>query len=137
MICPSCKTVNDDDAAFCKNCGRGMYGNTSTGGEAEQSINYLLIFIGWFCFTTVLWFIIQQVAVPIMIKNYASANTVSKIYQYVGTPTEVITLILAIVFAILSKHRMTRIVLLIFSILKIGVMIGTILIPLLSSGSGL
>ncbi len=129
MNCLRCNTPNEDGAKFCKNCGMDLTYNPSTTNSSaidRQNLIYLLIVMSWEYFTWLIWFAIQKVIVPRFystdgVTNWDEAN---KLYKTLGWTVDIISILVLLVFSIIIKNRTARIFLIIFTVLRIAMLIG-------------
>ncbi|MBS1662797.1 MAG: zinc ribbon domain-containing protein [Bacteroidetes bacterium] len=100
---------------------RGRVSSPAT-PDSSQSVNILLILLSVEAFFSLIWFIIQKVVVPMIIKN--DYSSISTIYKYCGWVIQSIVILGYIACSIIVKDNRVRTFLLIFLFLKIAFMIG-------------
>ena len=127
MNCLRCNTQNEEGAKFCKSCGMDLsYVPAENTGKPNQSLTYLLIIMSWEYFTWLIWFLIQKVIVP---KFYQTDGTTDwskadKLYKVTGWTTDIISIFVLLVFSIIIKNKTGRIFLIIFTIIRICMLLG-------------
>lgn len=112
MNCLRCNTENEEGAKFCKNCGMDMsYTPSKENTNSNQTINQLLILLGLSSFFSIIYLILNF-GVRKFYWDY-------EIYEYIGWATIIISILLFLVFAIITKHKNTRVFLIIFLLIEI------------------
>ena len=127
MNCLRCNTPNEEGAKFCKNCGMDMtYTPSKENANSNQTVNQLLLLMGIEYFIYLGWFILQKAIVPIFFKkdDIVDWDKVSPIYKYFGWTTDILSVIVLLIFAIIVKNKNARIFLIIFLVLRIIFLIG-------------
>ncbi len=127
MNCLRCNTPNEEGAKFCKNCGMDMtYTPSNENTNSNQTINQLLLLMGIEYFISLCWFILQKAIVPIFFKkdDIVDWDKVSPIYKYFGWTTDILSVIVLLIFAIIIKNKNARIFLIIFLVLRVIFLIG-------------
>lgn len=127
MNCPNCNTPNDAGARFCKNCGGGLaYKPVATPAGLGNDITYLLVLLGWELFSYLTWFVVGRIIVPHALRNdNLSNNAVADLYRGTGWTLDIISLLMLIVFSVLVKSNTARIFLVVFAVLRLGMMLAT------------
>lgn len=117
MNCLRCNTSNEEGAKFCKNCGMDMsYTPTKENLNSNQTINQLLILLGFNSFFSIIYLILNF--------GVMKFDWGYKIYDYVGWALDIISILALLIFAIITKHKNARIFLIVFLILKIITVMG-------------
>jgi len=112
MNCLRCKTPNEEGAKFCKNCGMDMsYTPSNDNTNSNQTINQLLILLGLSSFFSIIYLILNL--------GVRKFDWGYQIYDYVGWATNIISILTFLVFAIITKHKSTRVFLIIFLLIEI------------------
>jgi hypothetical protein len=127
MNCLRCNTENEEGVKFCKNCGMDMtYTPLKENTNSNQTVNQLLLLMGIEYFIFSGWFILQKAIVPIFFKkdDIVDWDKVSPIYKYFGWTTDILSVIVLLIFAIIIKNKNARIFLIIFLVLRIIFLIG-------------
>lgn len=121
--CLRCNTQNDFGAKFCKNCGIDLkYVPSSENGNSNQTVNQLLLLMGIEYLIYLGWFILQIVIIPIFFEdeNWDQAA----IYTSYRWTTEIISILILLMFAIIVKNKNARLFLIIFLTMKIIFFVG-------------
>lgn len=113
MNCLRCNTPNEEGAKFCKNCGMDMsYTPSKDYTNSNQTINQLLILLGLSYFFKILYLILNFVVRFFGWGGY-------EINEFIGWATNIISILTFLVFAIITKHKNTRVFLIIFLLIEI------------------
>jgi len=111
MNCLRCNTPNEEVAKFCKNCGMDMtYTPSNQNTNSNQTINQLLILLGLNAFFSICYLILNF--------GVRKFEWDFKIFTYVGWTTNIISILLLLVFVIITKHKNTRVFLIIFLLIE-------------------
>lgn len=122
MFCQNCNTHNESRSTFCINCGVVL---NKAPLKQDQSLNFLLIILSWEYFTWIFWFFIQNIYVPKYFNSDSELTmTLADFYILLNWTSDIISLILLIVFFILSKVSSVKAFLFVFLLIKIALLIG-------------
>ena len=102
------------------------YTPSKENANSNQTVNQLLLLMGIEYFIYLGWFILQKAIVPIFFKkdDIVDWDKVSPIYKYFGWTTDILSVIVLLIFAIIVKNKNARIFLIIFLVLRIVFLIG-------------
>ena len=132
MKCNSCHTVNDDKAQFCFNCGHSFkVKEQEISNSGEHTIRLLLTILGIQYAIVLFWFFIQKVFSRFLFKKdgYYDFDEANKVFDFLNICLESLVIIMFLIIAFMSKHKGTRIVLILLAIVKLFVAIGYRFIP--------
>jgi hypothetical protein len=144
MNCLRCASPNPEGVTTCMNCGAPLspaqlanspytnpyppYYPNAFRNEApkDNSLNFLMIYIGWGVFVSMFWLLAQKFIIPSLLQN--SRMDIYRIfYRLTSGGFAAISLIILIVFAILSKTPKVRIFLIIVAIMELVIQAGFLL----------
>jgi len=95
----------------------------TAGGAQNKDLMYVLFALAWGYLLTVVWFIIQKLIAPGMIRS-GNQSSLYKMYDIIGWTDDVLSIILMLVLAILVKNQTAKIFLIVFMVIHIITMIG-------------
>ena len=127
MNCLRCNTQNEEGAKFCKSCGMDLNYVPSINNEnSNKTVNQLLLLMGLEYFIYLGWFILQKGIVPLFFKKdgIVDWDKVSPIYKYFGWTTDILSVLILLIFAIIIRNKNARIFLIIFLILRVVFLVG-------------
>jgi hypothetical protein len=127
MNCLRCNTSNEEGAKFCKNCGMDLTYLPATKDENTiKSITYILIVMSFEYFSWLIWFAIQKVIVPQFYQKDGSTDwdAANKLYKTIGWSVDILSILVLIIFTMLIKNKTARIFLIIFALVRIGLLLG-------------
>ena len=122
MNCYRCNTENETGAHFCRQCGADLWHVPAEKDDgSRKSLRYVLILMCWEYFTYLVW-----LAVPRLITNQvfrSGYRGVSMLYAAMRWSMGGISLLLLVIFAILSTNTTARILLIVFAVLRLGILL--------------
>jgi uncharacterized membrane protein YvbJ len=122
MNCLRCNTQNEEGAKFCKSCGMDLaYLPPVENQKGNQTINQLLLLMGIEYLFSIGWLILQKGIVPLFYKKdgIVEWEKVSPIYKYFGWTTDILSIIVLLIFTIIIRNKNARIFLITFLVLRI------------------
>lgn len=130
MNCLNCYTINEDNATKCRNCGTALQqanNPTKTNYNKDETIRFLLIFLIVEAVLSLLWLLVNKIAVPLLTKS--DSSKIADLYKYFGFFTDIvsITTLVIIIAALKNKHAKT--VLIIILAIRILVMLSYRIFP--------
>ena len=130
MNCLNCYTINDDKATQCRNCGSTLQqknGSSNINYNKDETIKYLLIFIGVEAVVSMLWLIAGRFILPAINKS-GNINT-GDFYKYFGFFTDVISITTILIIIAALKNKNAKIVLIIVLAIRILTMLAYRIFP--------
>lgn len=118
--CPYCNAVNDNEAKFCKNCGQQFVQYQSYNAPVatgNSDLKYMVIILALICFESLFYKFLEYVVSPIVTDGRGYGAGMSTIYTICSWGFNLATMIMAIIFAVKSKSKMARIILVIYSVI--------------------
>lgn len=118
--CPYCNAVNDKEAKFCKSCGQQFvqyqsYDTPAATGGSE--LKYLVIILAFICFESLFYKFLEYVVSPIVTDGRGYGEGMSLIYTVSSWGFNLAMMIMSIIFAVKSKNKMARVVLIAYSVI--------------------
>jgi len=122
MICYRCQTENETGAHFCKLCGADLWAAPVKRDDgARDTVMYLLILTGWEYFTYLVWMVASKL---MSMDGFGRGiRRLSSIFSVIRWTTGGISLLLLILFAILTKNNIARICMIIFAVIRVLLMV--------------
>lgn len=130
MNCLNCYTINDDNATQCRNCGKTLQqkNNTSSfNNNKDETIRYLLIYIGVEAAVSMLWLIVGRFLVPSITKS--GKNDVGDFYKYFGFFTDIISITTLLIIIAILKNKNAKLVLIFVLAIRIFTMLAYRIFP--------
>jgi hypothetical protein len=125
MYCKLCNTSNEDGAVFCRNCGMKLNLNTQKLENSDpidkQAIHHLFMYVIFECIITIMWLIFANVFIPIIRKTggLVESNLVNYYYSKWNLAMSFITIIIPIIFIVITKHPKAKMAFIIALIVRI------------------
>lgn len=133
MICYRCQTENEagDPSTgsgrphYCKQCGADLWVSPEQKDDGSRnSLMYVLILMAWEYFTYIVWMIVPKL---ISVTSYRSGlsgfgsgvRRMTSIFSVIRWTTGGLTLLLTILFAILSTNTRARVCLIVFAVIRL------------------
>ena len=122
MNCYRCNAENETSAHFCRQCGADLWAvPVAKDDGSRKSLRYVLILMCWEYFTYLVWLAVPRLINPLGFNN--GYRGLSMLYTTLRWSMGGISLILLVVFAILSTNTMARILLIVFAVLRLGLLL--------------
>jgi hypothetical protein len=124
MDCPRCKTLNEERAQYCKNCGMKLslpgFAATAAVTDAEatdkKDLYWVLGYMGWYFFYSVLYMIIFKY----LVKVFYSIHDVYKSIQLVISSIDALFMVLLIV---VLKNKTGKACFGVFLLIRIAILV--------------
>lgn len=124
MDCPRCKTLNEERAQYCKNCGLNLslpvYGATAATAEVvatdRTDLNWILGYMGWTFFYSLLYMFIFR----FLVKVFERIHDVYNIVQWVISSIDALFMILMI---IILKNKTAKVCFGVFLLVRTAILI--------------
>ncbi|HSC37787.1 MAG TPA: hypothetical protein VLD19_07950, partial [Chitinophagaceae bacterium] len=124
MNCYRCNTENETGdpstgsgrAHFCRQCGADLWTVPAAKDDgSRKTLHYVLILLGWEYFSNIVWTI-----VPILYTGFGlDYRRIRTVFSIVRWSVDGISLLLLVLFAVLSTNKIARILLIVFAVLRL------------------
>lgn len=134
MICPLCRTPNEEGAYYCKNCRQPLAHFPQQGQPVNPYMPYtplqpasdrgmaaLTIFLAWGGFVSICWLVLQKLILPNLFEhsgrdNWESIATIQNITSWVFS---IASLLIAVGLAIWTSNKTARTILIVIGALEL------------------
>ena len=123
MNCTHCKTPNDTESNYCKNCGTELTLDALvTHNKRDRDIIILLIYIGWHFVTLLVYTYLSRFIIPDLATS-GRANEITEVYKIADWVTSGIDALMLIIMLFLFQNKYAKILCSIYLVLRICLMV--------------